>query len=61
LLARCIQDVMLALDYNTYDMFSRGPMADMMEYQALNRKLPHCFEMDDQRAVSCCASPLALH
>ncbi|KAM3580870.1 hypothetical protein VKS41_006927 [Umbelopsis sp. WA50703] len=37
LLARCIQDVMLALDYNTYDMFSRGPMADMMEYQALNQ------------------------
>ena len=28
---------MMALNYNTYDMFSRGPMSDMMEFQALNR------------------------
>lgn len=40
LLGRCIQDVMAALNYNSFDMFSRGPMADMMEFQALNGKHP---------------------
>ncbi|KAG2177522.1 hypothetical protein INT44_008033 [Umbelopsis vinacea] len=35
LLTRCLQEMMVAFNYSSYDMFTREPVLDMMEYQAL--------------------------
>jgi hypothetical protein len=39
LLTRCLQEMVVALNYNSYDMFTREPVLDMMEYQSLTRML----------------------